>query len=95
MTDTIAGLLARARLSPWAGEGSNLRPTDYEISHALRHTLGSLIEKRLDKSDRELADLLGHYDPAFSKRVYTSSLNDRGDMTFLDELIPVPASDGG
>jgi hypothetical protein len=58
--------------------------------HRLRKTLGTLVHGQADKSDRQLADWLGHGDPSFSARVYTGKLDDGlGKADFLDEVIPV------
>jgi hypothetical protein len=65
--------------------------------HRLRKTLGTIVHGRTDKTDRQLADWLGHKDPALRVRVYTGQMDDGlGKADFLDEVIPVEkwATDG-
>ena len=58
--------------------------------HRLRKTLGTIVHGRTDKTDRQLADWLGHKDPALRVRVYTGQMDDGlGKADFLDEVIPV------
>ena len=63
---------------------------EYGAFHRLRHTLASVIHESGEKSSRQLADWLGHADPAFTQRVYVGQMDQGlGDAVFLDELIPV------
>jgi integrase len=58
--------------------------------HAFRRTLGSVLHASGQKTDRQLADWLGHGDPAFSVRTYVGQMDDGlGSADFLDELIPI------
>jgi Phage integrase family len=60
--------------------------------HMFRKTAASLIHDS-GKSGRQLADWLGHHDPAFTIRTYVGQVDSGlGDPTFLDELVP---ADGG
>jgi integrase len=60
--------------------------------HMFRRTAASLIHDS-GKTGRQLADWLGHHDPAFSIRTYVGQVDQGlGDATFLDELVPI---DGG
>ena len=62
----------------------------------IRRTAASLLHGS-GKTGRQLADWLGHHDPAFSVRTYVGTMDEGlGDATFLDELIPVEGgqSDG-
>jgi hypothetical protein len=57
--------------------------------HMFRRTAASLLHNN-NKTGRQLADWLGHYDPAFTIRTYVGQVDaGLGDATFLDELIPV------
>jgi hypothetical protein len=42
-----------------------------------------------------LADLLGHADPAFAKRVYVGPSDRPAEVGFLDELLPVGGQEEG
>jgi len=61
--------------------------------HLFRKTAATLFHDRGQVSDRQLADLLGHADPGFTKRVYVGASDRPADVTFLDELLPVEARD--
>jgi integrase len=62
--------------------------------HMFRRTAGSLLHAN-NKTGRQLADWLGHHDPAFTIRTYVGQMDDGlGDATFLDELIPVEGGQG-
>jgi integrase len=53
-----------------------------------RKTAGSLLHAE-GKSGRQLADWLGHHDPAFTIRSYVGTVDEGlGDATFMDELVP-------
>jgi integrase len=57
--------------------------------HMFRKTAASLLHGN-NKTGRQLADWLGHYDPAFTIRTYVGQVDEGlGDAAFLDELIPV------
>jgi hypothetical protein len=60
-----------------------------------RKTAASLIHDS-GKTGHQLADSLGHHDPAFSMRTYVGQLDDGlGDASFLDELVPVAGQRAG
>jgi integrase len=57
--------------------------------HMFRKTAASLIHDN-GKTGRQLADWLGHHDPAFTIRTYVGQVDHGlGDAAFLDELIPL------
>lgn len=57
--------------------------------HLFRKTAASLIHDD-GKTDRQLADWLGHGDPAFSVRTYVGTMDEGlGDVGFLDEAVPM------
>ncbi len=73
-----------------ARDAAGIPGDEYGAFHRLRKTLGTIVHGRIDKTDRQLADWLGHGDPAFSVRVYTGEMDDGlGKADFLDEAIPV------
>jgi len=57
--------------------------------HVFRRTAASLLHEHR-KTGRQLADWLGHHDPAFTIRTYVGQGDDGlGDAGFLDEVIPI------
>jgi integrase len=71
-----------------AKEASGIEWPKGKAFHLLRSTAATLFHHRGNASDRELADLLGHADPGFTKRVYVGSSDRPAEVGFLDELIP-------
>jgi hypothetical protein len=62
--------------------------------HMFRKTAASLLHSN-NKTGRQLADWLGHYDPAFTIRTYVGQVDDGlGDAAFLDDLIHVEGGQG-
>jgi integrase len=63
--------------------------------HTFRHTCASLLFKGgIDV--RQVADWLGHTDPAFTLRTYISVMGDRlGDPAFLDAAVALPGGTRG
>ncbi len=79
--------LRRNVLRP-AVEASGIDWPKGQAFHMFRKTAASLIHDS-GKSGRQLADWLGHHDPAFTIRTYVGQVDEGlGDATFLDELIP-------
>jgi integrase len=71
-----------------AKEASGIDWPKGKAFHLFRSTAATLFHHRGKASDRELADVLGHADPAFTKRVYVGSSDRPAEVGFLDELIP-------
>lgn len=63
--------------------------------HLFRKTAATLFHHRGQVSDRQLADLLGHADPGFTKRVYVGASDRPAEVAFLDQLLPVDGGSGG
>lgn len=55
--------------------------------HRLRHTLATMVEASGELSIRQLCDLLGHHDPAFTYKQYVGR-GESMNVDFLDELVP-------
>ena len=60
--------------------------------HMFRKTAATIGHHRGGWSDRQLADVLGHADPGFTKRTYVGSSDRPAEVAFLDELMPVPSA---
>jgi hypothetical protein len=73
--------------------GAQIHARDVSQDIACRNQPGtkfvSQIHHRGKTSDRELSDVLGHADPAFTKRVYVGSSDRPAEVGFLDEVLPV------
>jgi integrase len=90
------GGLHRRVLTP-ARDAAGIPAEEVGAFHAFRRTFGSLVHASGQKTDRQLCDLLGHHDPAFTMRVYVGTMDDGvGKADFLDDLIPLEewATDG-
>jgi hypothetical protein len=71
----------RCCIAPVVAARSRTTPTRPETAARLLHHHG--------KSGRQLADWLGHQDPAFTVATYVGQVDEGlGDAGFLDELIP-------
>lgn len=62
--------------------------------HSLRHTCASLLFEQ-GRNVRQVAEWLGHADPAYTLRTYIHLLDDGlGDAAFLDSLTPIESGIG-
>ena len=60
--------------------------------HTFRHTCASLLFEA-EKNVRQVADWLGHADPAFTLRTYVHLMDEGlGDAAFLDALVGNPGA---
>ena len=60
--------------------------------HTFRHTCASLLFEA-EKNVRQVADWLGHADPAFTVRTYVHLMDEGlGDAAFLDALVGNPGA---